>query len=84
MGSWIRCKCDHLVHKNLFCGTGISLVVTEEFLDKERPNETAEDIVSEMIRNSEMLLECSNCGRIIVLKETKDEFGVRFFAPDNE
>lgn len=84
MGSWIRCRCDHLVHKNLFCGTGISLVITEKFLDKERPSETAEDLVSEMIRSSEMLLKCSNCGRVIILKETIDEFDVRFFTPDTE
>lgn len=84
MGSWIRCKCDHLVHKNLFCGTGISLIVTEDFLDTERPDETAENLVSEMIQQSEMLLECSNCGRMIVLRETKNEFNVCFFRPDNE
>ena len=84
MGSWIRCKCNQLVHKNLFCGTGISLVLTEDFLDVERPNTTAEDLTSEIVLSSEMLLKCANCGRIILLKETKDTTEVRFFSPDND
>jgi len=84
MGSWIRCKCNQLVHKNLFCSTGISLVVTEEFLDVERPEESAQDLVSEIILTSERMLKCSNCGRIILLKESKDEFELRFFSPDSE
>jgi hypothetical protein len=58
--------------------------VTEDFLDVERPNTTAEDFVSEIILNSEMLLKCANCGRIILLKETKGASEVRFFNPDNE
>lgn len=84
MGSWIRCKCNQLVHKNLFCGTGISLVVTEDFLDIERPNTTAEGLTSEIVLGSEMLLKCANCGRIILLKETKDTSEVRFFSPDDD
>jgi hypothetical protein len=62
----------------------MSLVVTEDFLDIERSGQTADDLISEIIRVSERLLRCSNCGRIIILNETKDEYEVRFFAPDNE
>lgn len=72
------------MHKNLFCGTDISLVVTEDFLDVERPDKTAEDLVSEIISSAEMLLKCSNCGRVIMLNETMDVFDVRFFAPESE
>ena len=82
MGSWIRCKCDQLVHKNLFCGTGISLVVTEDFLDIERSTETADDLISEITHKSEMLLKCSHCGRLILLNETKESCEIRFFLPD--
>jgi hypothetical protein len=84
MGSWIRCKCNQLVHKNLFCGTGISLLVTEDFLDVERSNTTAEELTSEIVLSSELLLKCTNCGRIMLLKETKDVSEVRFFSPDND
>lgn len=82
MGSWVRCKCDHLVHKNLFCGTGISLLATEEFLDEERPPATADDLITELVLSAEMLLTCRNCGRILLLKESKDIYELRFFKPD--
>lgn len=84
MGSWVRCKCDHLVHKNLFCGTGVFLIATEDFLDIERPDKSAEQLVSELILNGPMLLRCGNCGRIIILKESKDSYEVEFFKPDND
>lgn len=83
MGSWVRCKCDQLVHKNLFCDTGISLLVSEEFLDVERPGLTADKLISEIVATSEMLLKCANCGRIILIKEDAHASDVRFFAPDD-
>jgi hypothetical protein len=49
MSSWVKCKCEQLVHTNLFCGTGISLIVEEDFLDEERPNMSAEDFISELV-----------------------------------
>jgi hypothetical protein len=84
MGSWIRCKCDNLVHKNLFCGTGISVVVTEDFLDRDWQGKTADDLLDELIRASDRQLKCNNCGRILLLRETKDVFDVHFYEPDNE
>jgi len=73
MGSWVRCKCEQLVHKNMFCGTGISLIVEENYLDEPRPNKSAEDLISEMVLTRKMLLECKNCNRIIVLNESSNE-----------
>jgi DNA-directed RNA polymerase subunit RPC12/RpoP len=70
------------VHKNLFCGTDISLIVKEDFLDVERPNSSAEALVSEIILTAEMMLKCQNCGRIILVKETKHSLDVRFFLPE--
>jgi hypothetical protein len=82
MGSWIRCKCGNSVHKNLFCGTGISLIVTEDFLDADRADMSSEDFISELISASEMQLKCSNCGRMIFVRETKEEIDVRFYVRD--
>ncbi|AEG70028.1 hypothetical protein RSPO_c02735 [Ralstonia solanacearum Po82] len=48
MGSWIRCKCDQLVHKNLFCGTGISVLATEAFLDAHHDKKSANDLISDL------------------------------------
>jgi hypothetical protein len=84
VGSWVRCKCDQLVHKNLFCGTGISLLATEEFLDDDHVAKSAGDLISDLIRRSELLLTCWNCGRKILVRETKDVFEVRFFKPEQD
>ncbi|MGE8499634.1 MAG: hypothetical protein ACN6O6_19190 [Pseudomonas sp.] len=84
MGSWIRCKCDALVHKNLFCGTGVSLAVSEETLDISDPETPAEQLISKIIYDSEMLLKCENCGRIMLLKETREEFTLRFYQLEQE
>jgi hypothetical protein len=73
MSSWVKCKCEQLVHTNLFCGTGISLIVEEDFLDEERPNMSAEDFISELVVTRNRLLQCQNCSRIIVLDEHKNE-----------
>ncbi|ATI28359.1 hypothetical protein CR47_0206885 [Ralstonia solanacearum] len=84
MGLWIRCKCDQLVHKNLFCGTGISVLATEAFLDEHRDKTSADDLISDLVRRSDLLLTCGNCGRKILVKETRDVFGVRFFKPEQD
>lgn len=83
MGSWIRCKCDHLVHKNLFAGTGMSLVATEAFLDIARPGASAEDLVSELVETAATLLECRHCGRLIVLRKHADGDDIRFYRPES-
>jgi len=83
MGSWVRCKCKQLVHKNLFCGTGISLLVSEEFLDIDRSNATYDSLVTEIVVTSRKLLECQVCGRIIIVREGKDVYQIDFFKPDN-
>ena len=82
MGSWIKCKCDALVHKNLFCGTGMSLIAGEEFLDEMRPKKSAEDLVSEMIKTLPFLLECDNCKRLIVLDEHENT--IKFYELEDE
>ena len=82
MVSWLKCKCGNPIHKNLFCGTGISLLATEEFLDKYRKEQSAEGFISELILRSSMLLKCKSCGRLVVLKEGKDTNSVEFYVPE--
>lgn len=80
MSSWVRCKCDQLVHTNMFCGTGISLIVEEDYLDEERRDKSAEDLITEMLVTRNRLLECKNCNRVIILD---DRNGVtKFYAPE--
>lgn len=80
MSSWLRCRCGNLVHTNLFCGTGISVLVGEERLDEERTGQSAEEFISEMIQSCNQLLHCRNCGRLIVV----DGRVARFYALDED
>lgn len=85
MGSWVRCKCDELVHKNWFCGTGVSLVASEDALDLPDGNAmSAHQLVDKLFAESDMLLRCWNCSRIILLNERGGEFVVKFFAPEED
>lgn len=73
MGSWVRCKCEGLVHTNIFCGTDISLIVEEDFLDEERPNKSTEEFIAELVVTRNRLLICSNCKRIIIFDEKNNQ-----------
>lgn len=57
----------------MFCGTGISLIVEEDFLDEGKSNKSAEDFISELVVTRNLLLQCKNCNRLIVLDEHKNE-----------
>lgn len=83
MGSCIRCKCDYLVHKNLYCGTDIALIVTDYFLDIERSSASAEDLASELNASSDRLHKCKGCDRLIVLRESRDAIDIKFYLPEN-
>jgi len=82
MGSWLTCKCGARLHRNLFAGTGMSLIATEAFLDTERVGASADDLVSELVREGERLLRCRPCGRIVLLQEGPID-QVRFYTPDD-
>ncbi len=82
MGSWVRCKCESLVHKNLFCGAGISLIVSENTIDGNFENMNTENFISSLIESSSKLLKCSNCGRLILINEQEDKLEVEFFLND--
>ena len=43
---------------------------------------SADDFISALIVNSELLLKCQNCGRIILVKEDKNTYEIRFFQPE--
>lgn len=44
---------------------------------------SANDFVSDLVVNSETLLKCQNCGRIILVKEDRNTYEIRFFQPEN-
>jgi hypothetical protein len=72
-----------MIHKNLFCGTGMSIIATEEFLDRDRSGMSADDLVSEMIVSSDKLLRCKSCNRVVILREKNGEIDAQFFTPND-
>ena len=82
MGSWLTCQCGSLIHKNLFCGTGISIAVTEDFLDQDCQNTLAQDLISQMILQMDWLLKCKTCGRLVILNE-KENGKLEFYRKED-
>lgn len=82
MGSWLRCVCGNSIHKNLFCGTGISLIVAEDYLDVDRNGMGAEELIGDMIRSAPKLLQCKSCGRLALLRECSGQVDAKFYTPD--
>lgn len=82
MSSWLQCKCGGNIHKNLFCGTGMSVIATEEFLDLPREGMSADEFVDKLLSDASKLLRCYACGRIVILRETKGQIAATFFMPD--
>lgn len=84
MGSKITCKCGRTIITNMFSGTDISAVVTEEFLETDRAGATADDLADRLILESERLLRCKPCGRIVLMKRSRGADTIRFFKPDDD
>ncbi len=69
---------------NMFCGTGISVLASEEFLDAPREGKNLEDFLTEMIVGSPKMLNCKTCGRIVVLRYKNGEAQIRSYIPESE
>ena len=84
MGSWLTCHCGALLHTNMFSGTGISVLATEEFLDAPRTDNNLDGFVTELIAGAPKLLTCKSCGRIVVLTYRGGIAQARSYVPEPE
>lgn len=66
MGSWLVCACGARLHRNLFSGAGIGIIVPEAEMDAVADAETGDAIVPRLIRASSLLIRCRACGRLAV------------------
>ena len=69
MSSWLHCPCGKLIHKNMFCGAGVALLVPEAVLDADFTGVTAEAFINTTLQPQPMVLECSVCQRLFVVDE---------------
>lgn len=84
MGSWLTCRCGRLLQTNMFSGTGISVLASEEFLDAPHEEKTRDEFIAAMISDSPKLLHCKSCGRIVVLKFLNGEAEVKSYVPEED
>jgi hypothetical protein len=80
MGSWIPCPCGRSLHKNLFAGANVHVVVSDNFLNAIPDEETAGDAVSRIILNSDVLVRCPDCGRLAI--ESSETGAIRFYREE--
>lgn len=78
MSSWITCPCGNVLHRNLFAGAGVCVVVADAVLDRIDEQLPASDAVDRIIRSSDVLVRCPKCGRIAI--EDKRSGAVSFYA----
>jgi ribosomal protein S27E len=71
MSSRVQCICGKILHKNLFCGAGVSVVVPEQFLDQDYATMTAEEFINGLIIKNDVMVKCSGCGRILIVHDSQ-------------
>ncbi len=69
LSSWIICSCGKKLNKNLFSGNRCILLVPEARLDNEVLSETD---ISRIIVDAEIMLECPECHRIIIINDQQN------------
>ncbi len=78
MSSWITCPCGNPLHRNLFAGAGVCVVVEDAVLDRVDEQLPASDAVDRILRSSDILLRCPKCGRIVI--EEKKSGAISVYA----
>ena len=84
MGSWVVCLCGNRLHKNLFCGAGISHVVPEDWFEQDFEGMDGEGVVSRLVLISEKLIHCSQCARLVLVDDRGSDLVVRFYSPEED
>lgn len=83
MGSWINCVCGKLLHKNLFCGAGVSLLVPEAVIDEGDEAESSTMLLGRIVTGSETVVRCAACNRMAIeKKDGRVEFYTRESASE--
>ena len=60
-------------------------MATEDALDlPDDDGMSAHQLIDKLFAESDMLLRCWNCSRIILLNERGGEFLIKFFAPEDD
>jgi hypothetical protein len=80
MSSWVKCTCGKLIHKNLFTGTKVCVVVLDDVLNEIDEHKSAGDAVTTIIGKGDILVRCAGCGRIAIEDGKSGE--ITMYAPE--
>jgi hypothetical protein len=70
MSSWVRCSCGTSLHRNLIAGARVHVVVEDSVLDALPDAGATSDSVAAILRQSDRLLRCPQCGRIAIIDQS--------------
>lgn len=79
MSSWICCSCGTSLHRNLFGGARVHVVVEDSVLDALPDEGATSDCVAAILRQSDRLLRCPQCGRIAIIDQSDT---ITIFSPE--
>ncbi len=80
MSSWIQCTCGELLHKNLFCGADVSVVVMDTVLDSIPERAPASAALDKIVLEGDTLVRCRKCHRIAI--EDRKSGAIRIYAAE--
>jgi len=66
VASKIQCHCGHVLRTNLYEGNGLSLLVPEALTDRAESNESARDVLDQIVAQSSVVVACPSCKGITI------------------
>lgn len=81
MGSWIECTCGAHLHKNLFCGAKVCVVIEDTVLDSIPEEAPARVALDKIVFEGDTLVRCRKCGRIAI--EDRKSGSIRIYAAES-
>jgi hypothetical protein len=72
MGSWIICSCGARIHKNLFAGARVCVLIADEHLDQIPEGVSANDALNVVVFKGDKVVQCRQCDRLYIERRDGD------------
>ena len=76
MGSWFACPCGNRIHKNLFAGCDVRIVVRDSLIDSLDETKPTRECIDDIVAEGDVLVRCSKCGRIAIEDSTTGDIAI--------
>jgi hypothetical protein len=81
MSSWVICRCGNQLHKNLFAGANVCVVVEDVVLDEIDDETRVANAINTIIQHGDILVRCEKCGRLAI--EDKQTGAVTIYTQES-